>query len=354
MIVFDCNMLSRPYVGLYTFTDELAKALAAESRKRGIPMGFYVPESRVGCYGDDFEYFIMNESDKRHGIAFPDKVDLFHAALQNSKYMPDRHFNGKTLVTIHDLNYRYEKTMLHWPNECRKYMRTIRKGDRFVTISSFAMKDIQTHYNLHGKKMDVIYNGLPCLEYVDSDPRYVPKGKFIFSVGVMRSRKNFHVLPSLLVGNDLELVIAGRHERENYESRILKEAERLGVLDRVHLTGAVTDQEKAWYMRHCYAFFFLSLTEGFGLPVVEAMSFGKPVFISDRTCLPEIGGRFAYYINHDFEPEMMRMEFAKGMNAYEKGQPTPEEIMEHAAMFSWTTAASEYFDVYEDMLRGDS
>jgi hypothetical protein len=70
------------------------------------------------------------------------------------------------------------------------------------------------------------------------------------------------------------------------------------------------------------------------------MHYGKPVFISTKTCLPEIGGDVAYYF-HSFESETMRKILAEGMQHYQLTQPQ-QLIKERAAFFSWPKAAQQY------------
>jgi glycosyltransferase involved in cell wall biosynthesis len=134
----------------------------------------------------------------------------------------------------------------------------------------------------------------------------------------------------------------------DYVEKIIGEAKRLGVADRVHLVGPVSNEEKFWYYQHCLAFCFPSKAEGFGLPVLEAMHFGKPVFISRATSLPEIGGDKAYYFD-SFDPLAMQEVFEKGMNDYFNNQRTAA-IRQHADSFSWNRAVQEYLDVYRKLL----
>ena len=91
-----------------------------------------------------------------------------------------------------------------------------------------------------------------------------------------------------------------------------------------------------------------SIGEGFGLPVLEAMYFGKPVFLSRSTSLPEVGGDVAYYFG-DFEPASMKEAFESGMHHYQCKHPN-EKIIERAKSFSWKNAAEGYLNVYRKFL----
>ncbi len=90
---------------------------------------------------------------------------------------------------------------------------------------------------------------------------------------------------------------------------------------------------------------FPSIAEGFGIPPIEAMHFGKPTFLSTRTSLPEIGGKYAFYFD-DFDAENMQSVFEKGMNQYiEKKMSTP--VMEHSRKSTWQQSANAFLALYK-------
>lgn len=91
-----------------------------------------------------------------------------------------------------------------------------------------------------------------------------------------------------------------------------------------------------------------SLAEGFGAPVVEAMKFGKPIFLSNLTSLPEIGGDAAFYFN-DFEPGNMRQVFNDGLNKY-RNNGMADIIIKRGNDFEWEDKAKQYVEVYKSLL----
>jgi glycosyltransferase involved in cell wall biosynthesis len=167
----------------------------------------------------------------------------------------------------------------------------------------------------------------------------------------MRKKKNFHALIPLMKHNrELELVIAGRPDDRDYISDLLLKAKNEGVSDKVHFIGQVSESEKSWYYHNCEAFVFPSEAEGFGLPVVEAMSIGKPVFASPYSVLPEIGQESAFYFM-DFSGEKMQECFIKGMNKYHS-ESMAQSIIDRSNDFSWDKAAGEYLKLYRQLISG--
>jgi glycosyltransferase involved in cell wall biosynthesis len=119
----------------------------------------------------------------------------------------------------------------------------------------------------------------------------------------------------------------------------------------VVFTGAINAQEKKWLYEHCTAFVFTSKAEGFGLPVIEAMQFGKPVFLLNSTSLPEIGSTYAQYWNKDDNGELMAQKLQDGLAFYQLQPQTLEEMKQYAAGFHWQANAKAYAALYKQLLR---
>jgi len=255
------------------------------------------------------------------------------------------------VLTIHDLNFMYDESKSE--RKRRHYLervqRLINRADRVVCVSDYTCSDVQRHCNLAGKSVRVIRNGTNSLEIpLLHKHSYLPTRSFIFSLGTITLKKNFHTLLSLLLPKrNMELVIAGRVDDAGYYRFILDTANRMGLNGQVRLLGQITENEKSWYFNNCCAFAFPSVAEGFGLPVAEAMSVGKPLFLSQQTALPEIGGQVAYYFK-DFSASHMNETFERGMNHYEQNN-MKETIQKKGSEYCWSNAAKEYLDVYRSL-----
>lgn len=179
-------------------------------------------------------------------------------------------------------------------------------------------------------------------------PAFINSDNFIFSVGIISPKKNFKVLiPLLQLNPELSLVIAGLKNGE-YAQELEEYAKELQVFDRLVMPGAVSESDKSWLYKNCKAFMFPSLSEGFGLPVIEAMSFGKPVFLSSHTSLPEIGGKEAYYFN-SFGPEDMAIVFRDGLKDFLLDSQKISRTIDYATSYSWESAADQYVNLYRSL-----
>ena len=144
-----------------------------------------------------------------------------------------------------------------------------------------------------------------------------------------------------------QLVIVCRllpHERRH----LVDQAAALGIDSDLQLTGFVPDDVLLALYQGAHLFVFPSLYEGFGLPALEAMHHGRPVFLSRFTSLPEVGGDAACYFD-SFDPDHMREVFAAGMARFDR-EDGAQRGRAHARRFTWERAAAAYLGLYRECL----
>jgi glycosyltransferase involved in cell wall biosynthesis len=333
--------------GYYSFGKGLGDALIKQNHER-FKLKYYLFKNNPYLFNGKVDILYLSKFDR---IFFParNEFDVVHLSDQTCRLRPNK-VNAKKIMTIHDMNKVHLK--FSKPHRIKVYIGKLRKligqCDRIVTISKFVAEDVLHYFPEASGKLRVIYNGADKLIVpANHSPVFLPKNPFLFTIGLLSVQKGFHLLPALLKGNDFELVIAGIETP--HKQKIIEEAEKYNCLNRVHITGPVSDDDKAWYYKNCSAFVFPSIAEGFGLPVIEAMHFGKPVFLSKFTSLPEVGGDAAYYFDN-FEPAHMQSVFAKGMKDF-TDRNRVEEMKEQANKFSWERAANQYLDLYIECLQ---
>lgn len=351
-IALEMERLRNPYSGLGQYCLHLGHAFAAETSAAGLDFACMVPASSVGFLGDSVAYQEVKPWHK--WIGMDAEADVWHCMHQDSEFKPrNRHI--PLIYTIHDLNFldRPDYSEAKKKRRLASMQRSIQGAKGLVYISEYVRDWVHEWLQVpKGIVEKVIYNGgYMAPDSVDNQSvRAGIKRPFLFSIGI-HPKKNYHVLmPLLAAEKGYDWVIAGPDSR-GYQAVIEKEAARWGVSDRVHFCGPVNEEEKRAYYQACTALLFPSLSEGFGLPVIEAMSFGKPVFLSDKTSLPEIGGKEAYYFQH-FEPQHLQNTFQKGIKDYQKHPEKAQKLQKWAAQFTWEKAAKQYMEMYSLVLNG--
>jgi glycosyltransferase involved in cell wall biosynthesis len=137
------------------------------------------------------------------------------------------------------------------------------------------------------------------------------------------------------------LIIAGNDESE-YAQQIRKKIVEKKIAN-VIMTGKISEAEKNYLMQSCKAFLFPSLLEGFGLPVIEAMSCGKPVFVSRLTSLPEIAADKGFYFEN-FDAHTMAICIEN--NLKNCSTEFSNQLIQHANNFNWNENATQYLSAY--------
>lgn len=335
--------LDRFVDGLGEFANQLGRALAERApalrARHGVELHFHTVPALAGCFGPEVGYLPVERTQEWwHGQ--PWRFDVWHRLNQLNRYPPPRGTRSR-IVTVHDLNFVHVKHGFSLWRDRRRMRRLLAATDHVVTISDHVAADLRREMGWRGP-MQTIHNGVRDLS---ASPREAVPGvgatPFLFHISRMTPSKNVESLLVMMAAwPDKPLVLAGPSAARN--ARLRAQADAMG-LSNVQVLTMVSDAQKAWLYAHCEAFVFPSLTEGFGLPPVEALYFGKPVFLSDRTCLPEIGGEAAFYW-HDFDPHTMRRVVEEGLARFTPALAA--RARERAAHFSWDAAADAYVDCY--------
>jgi glycosyltransferase involved in cell wall biosynthesis len=304
---------------------------------------FYYP-NRYDLPREQNAYNISSGA-KVTGISAP-QLDLFHATHQDSKL---RARNKPMVLTIHDLNFieKYGINSARYHQFLLMIQRRINRSLGVNFISNYTFNIAQQHLNFDKVKTKVIFNGF-CLSAKEPAKPAMAPNKFLFAIGIVNPKKNFHTLLPIAKATGLPLIIAGNNTHA-YAQGIKQKAMDMGIGELVHLVGLVTEAEKLWYYQNCEAFLFPSLAEGFGMPVIEAMSVGKPVFLSKKTSLPEVGGPQAFFFDN-FDGAHMVDVFEKGMTHHKNTPSHKNAIIQHASQFSWERSAQEYVAFYKSVL----
>jgi glycosyltransferase involved in cell wall biosynthesis len=265
------------------------------------------------------------------------------------------------LMVVHDLGF------LHYPEWYKKghaffykmYMpRFIKKAKVIATVSHFSKADIENHYSLKGKKIDVLPNAarsifvpLSLEEKVAVKERHTEGREYFIYTGAIHPRKN---LLNLLKAFSLfkkrqrsnwKLVLAGRMAWKN--DAFLGLLKTFKYRHDVVLTGYVPEEQLTHLMGAAYALVYPSLFEGFGLPVLEAAQSGVPVLTSANSAMQEIAGEGALYFDPSDPSSMADALMRIYKDEHLRSQLIPKG-KERTKNFNWDDTASKMWQCIEE------
>ena len=337
--------------GLGEFALQVGTRIAAQApawrAQYGISFDFHLRKHLVDMFGPSVGYLPVSRWQRVHHVQ-PVPYALWHCLHQLNKNLPPVGC-GPRVVTVHDLNYLYGRNGFSTWRHQRHTLALMQRTDQVVAISHHTASDVRQRLGWAGP-LQVIHNGArsfvaaprePLPGWANTDGR--DERPFLYHLSRMSASKNPQAVIDLaLAWPEMLFVLCGPPSDD---------AKRLRAnvkLPNVQFHLGINDAQKAWAYAHCTGFLFPSLTEGFGLPPIEAMHFGKPVFLARRTCLPEIGGSAADYFD-DFDVQSMRRVVEHGLaRQHEPGRA--DAIRAHAAQFDWDRAANDYLALYRRLL----
>ncbi len=283
-------------------------------------------------------------------------ADLVHFGMTQQ---PVR-YRGKTVTTIHDLTtlrfYNPDKNRLVFGIKQKVYAQVIkkaaRKAEAIITPSEFVKNDLVKFSGITPAKVTVTYEAADAIKEAPTPLPDLQNSKFIMYVGRPTPHKNLEKLieafSSLRATHpDLKLVLVGKKD-SNYARTEAGVAKR--GLEGVVFSGFASEGQLRWLYENTAAYVFPSLSEGFGLPGLEAMTHGAPVVSSNATCLPEVYGNAAQY----FDPlNVQDMEDA--INNVLTDEKLRQKLIEaghkQAAKYSWKRMAEQTLEVYNKALK---
>jgi len=216
-----------------------------------------------------------------------------------------------TVMVTHDIAHVHLPG--HIPAKFRYYYnffvpRYLRRAERIVTVSEFSKRDIAQHYEIHNEKITVACNGVredfqPLSEAEKNavKQQYADGQDYFFYVGAVHPRKNVH---RLILAFDtfkkqtqapVKLLIGGRFAWQTGEVKAAYDT--ASCKDDIVFLGYIPDAELPRLMGAALALTYVSLFEGFGVPVLEALHCEVPLLTSNVSSLPEVAGDAGLLVN---------------------------------------------------------
>ena len=267
----------------------------------------------------------------------------------------------KYIVTLHDLIFIHTPQYYHWIDRQIynfKFRRACRCADRVIAVSEYTKQEIMHYYHTPESKIDVVYQGCDPVfsqeieegKLQEVKARYQLPDKFVLYVGSIEERKNLMLVAKAMAELNrraaIHVVAVGR--RTAYVDQIQDFLKAQGIDHLFHFYHQVPYADLPSFYKWASVFAYPSRIEGFGIPLLEAISSGVPAIGCTGSCLEEAGGPNSIYVNPDD---------AKGMADAILRTCTDEPLRQHmisegkkyALNFSDEKLSHDLMKVYENL-----
>lgn len=274
-------------------------------------------------------------------------------------YIVPPHISGKVITTIHDVSFLLFPETLAKKNLTRILKDidySINRSDIIITVSENAKREIINHLGVEENKIKIIYNASSplistlSLEYLQKKFKF--HQNYILYVGNLEPRKNIpsliHAYYKLLKETNLpyQLVIAG--QRGWHYETIFDTVSKLGLEQQIVFTDYISQEDKAAFYQNASLFVFPSFYEGFGIPILEAMSAKVPVICSNTSSMPEVAGNAAVLINPKDIDSIASSMYQLLTNKELRTQKIELGKIQ-AEKFSWDKSAEKLVEIYKSL-----
>jgi glycosyltransferase involved in cell wall biosynthesis len=280
------------------------------------------------------------------------KPDLVHFAMTQQPAL----YAGIKVTTVHDLTttrfrnpsknalvFTFKQWVYIWLTK-----RVARTSAAIITPSQYVKNDLLDFSGIDPNKVTVTPEAADVFEASSEPISALQDKQFIMFVGRPLPHKNLRRLIAAFAQlhgkrKDLYLMIGGKIDASHAD--YVRYVQSLHIAEFVVFTDWISDGQLKWSMEHTQAYVWPSLSEGFGLPPLEAMLYGAPVVSSNATCMPEVLGNAAHY----FDPHDVTA-MADAIDEVLSNDNLRNQLItagkSQAASYSWQRMAQQTLEIY--------
>ena len=288
-----------------------------------------------------------------------DGVQLYHG-LSGELPIGIRKSGIRSVVTIHDLIFLRHPEFYNWVDTkiyAWKFRQTLKEADHVIAISECTKRDILYYGDIDEQKISIVYQSFaPRFSVEVSEEQrtqvrsaYQLPQRYILNVGSIEARKNIlqavQALP--LLPDDVALVMVGRHTP--YTDQVLQYVREHHLEERVRVLHGVPDEHLPMLYALAESFVYPSVYEGFGIPIIEAISCGLPVVACSGSCLEEAGGPDSLYVQPG-NVEAMAAAIRLTLVGAEGRELRIENSKKYIRRFSGCSVASQVAEIYSALM----
>lgn len=304
-----------------------------------------------------------------------EKLDILH--FPNSSQHPDK-FNSKKILTIHDLSLLRLSNFFptdQVKNGKRELEENVLLSDKIIAVSESTKKDLIDMFNVSSEKIKVIYHGLDKRFFKKTTPseiddvkkKYKIEKDYLLFLSPLEERKNIYRLIQafnkvkkeikdksdkfnkvLIKNKDIQLVLTGKIKSAS--QKIKEEVKKSPYKNDIILTGYADPDDLNALFDGAKVFVFPSLYEGFGLPLIEAMSSKAPIITSNLSSMPEIVGKGNAIFVNPYRVEEIFRAFVDLLSNPDLREKLIKRASERVKIFTWEKTAHETLLAYQELV----
>jgi len=286
-------------------------------------------------------------------------VDVYHTQYIVPFFVPRE---TKIITHIHDISFNFYSQFIRWTDLF--FLKTlipwsIRRADKVIAVSEFTKNEIIKYYATPSEKIEVICNSIGenfLQNYTGEKLKEIRKKynlpeKYLLYVGTLQPRKNIPFLIRAFAKTKEKmpkhkLVLVGSKTAHNYDTAIDAEITRLNLQNDIIFPGYVEVSELLAIYKLADIFIFPSLYEGFGIPILEAMSAGIPVVASDIPVFREVAQEVAEYFHPESLDELEKAVYNTSINLKLRNNLI-NSGKARINLFSWEKSAQKTLAIYQ-------
>ena len=294
-----------------------------------------------------FDYKIFSPMEQLGFLFKLPPCDVIWFPQYHSPFFPLR--AKKRVTTVHDvMQFRLRHL---YSGLARTYLglylkNALKRSDTIITVSEFTKSELQTLFSVPAAKIRPIHLAVDA-DYAEGVLRQPGTRKYVLYVGNVRPHKNLLMALQAFQQSDLSdhsfYIVGNREGFYSGDDAITGAIDDLG--DRVHFTGYVSDAALKSYYANAALFLFPSKYEGFGLPLLEAMTFNIPILSSSAASLKEVGGNAIPYFNADDAAQLVKLlnQFAAGKLLFDY-----DKYSENLKRFDWSKTIQQHITLLSE------
>jgi glycosyltransferase involved in cell wall biosynthesis len=269
--------------------------------------------------------------------------------LFSAGFVPPAFSRLPAVVIVHDLTHRRFYGAAKRAYYDLVYRPLYRRCSAIICVSEFTRQEFLDWSGMPASKVHRVYNGYESC-FTETGPRHEPGYPYVFYGGNHRPYKNLERLvrayaASSLPSRGIKLVLTGKRE-----DKLATLADNLSVNDHLVFAGRLPAEDIPSFYRGALAVAYVSLFEGFGLPIVEAYASGVPVLTSNTSAMPEVAGEAALLVNPESVEEIRDgLDRITSDEAFRAGLIAGGRL--RRAKFNWDTAAASVWKLVRDAAR---